>query len=334
MMLRISSAPHIVSPTNTQNLMKDVVIALAPAMLVAILIFGIGAFKVLVTSVAACMLCEYLICKYLLKIPSSTDDYSAVITGILLAFNLPSNFPVWMILVGAFVAIGISKMAFGGLGKNLFNPALVGRVFLFISFPQQMTSWPLPHFGRLFATDVQTGATTLGILKHLDANTSATSLTKYSHHIDSVPNYSDMFWGNIGGSLGEISAFALLLGLAYMLYKKVITWHIPFYYVSTVFILTGIMWFIKETPSLDPISHLLSGGLLLGAIFMATDYVTSPMTTNGKIVFAIGCGVLTFVIRIFGAYPEGVSFAILIMNAFVPLIDRYFVPRVYGSRRK
>lgn len=333
-MVKISAAPHMTSPVTTRDLMRGVVIALIPAILVALLIFGIGALKVIVTSIAACVLCEYLINRYLLKTADTISDYSAIITGILLAFNLPSNFPAWMILIGAFAAIGITKMAFGGLGKNLFNPALAGRVFLFISFPQQMTSWPLPGFEHFFDLDAKTGATTLGILKHIDAETSATALTKYSTSINKVPDYADMFLGNVGGSLGEVSALALLLGLGYMIYKKIITWHIPFYYISTVFIFTSLMWFFKESPALDPITHLFSGGLMLGAIFMATDYVTSPMSTNGKILFAIGCGLLTVTIRIFGSYPEGVSFAILIMNAFVPLIDRYFPSRVFGTGRK
>lgn len=333
-MLKISTAPHISSPVNTSTIMRDVIIAMIPATMVAIFFFGIGALKVMLTSVAACVLCEYLICRYLLRKQSTLRDGSAIVTGLLLAFNLPSNFPIWMILIGAFVAIGISKMAFGGLGKNLFNPALAGRVFLFISFPLQMTSWPKPDFQNFMNIDVQTGATTLGILKHIDAETSATALTKYSSSVHNIPEYWQMFIGNIGGSLGEVSAAALLIGLAYLLYRRVISWHIPFYYIGTVFILTAFMWFSKETPNYDPVTHLLSGGLLLGAIFMATDYVTSPMSTNGKIIFAIGCGILTFVIRLFGAYPEGVSFAILIMNAFVPLIDRFVVPRIYGTGRR
>lgn len=333
-MLKISTAPHISSPVNTSDIMRDVIIAMLPAALVAIFFFGIGALKVILTSVAACVLCEYLICRYLLRKQSTLRDGSAIVTGLLLAFNLPGNFPIWMILIGAFVAIGISKMAFGGLGKNLFNPALAGRVFLFISFPLQMTSWPKPDFRNFLNIDVQTGATTLGILKHLDAETSATALTKYSTSIHNAPDYWQMFIGNIGGSLGEVSAAALLLGLAYLLYRRIISWHIPFYYIGTVFILTAFMWFSQETPNYDPVTHILSGGLLLGAIFMATDYVTSPMSTNGKIIFAVGCGILTFVIRVFGAYPEGVSFAILIMNAFVPLIDRFVVPRIYGTGRR
>lgn len=366
MMLKISTAPHLSTNVNTTSLMRDVVIALLPAVVAAVLIFGLGALKVIVTSVAACVIFEYIISVYLLKRSNSIKDYSAIITGILLAFNLPSNFPIWMILIGSFVAIGISKMAFGGLGKNIFNPALVGRVFLFVSFPTQMTSWPLPSFLNFKDLDVQTGATILGHFKQLNASSSSTALTSSAQTSASavtsasaqtsataqtsasavtsatemtgesyseIPNYWDMFIGNMGGCIGEVSALALLLGLAYLLYRKVIRIDIPMYYVGTVFVLTSIMWFFNKQPQFDPISHVLSGGLLLGAIFMATDYVTSPMTKGGKIIFAIGCGLLTFVFRNFGSYPEGVSFAILIMNAFVPLINKSFKPRLFGTRR-
>ena len=333
-MLKISTAPHMSSSVDTSVIMRDVIIALLPAVLVSLLFFGLSAVVVLLTSVAACMLCEYAICRWLLHKQSTLRDGSAAVTGLLLAFNLPAGFPVWMILIGAFVAVGISKMAFGGLGKNLFNPALVGRVFLFVSFPLQMTTWPRPKFLDFFNTDVQTGATTLGILKHLDAETSATALTKYSTSIQDIPNYWQMFVGYTGGCLGEVSAAALLLGLCYLLWRKVISWHIPFYYLATVFIFTSALWLLYESPVYDPVTHLLSGGLILGAVFMATDYVTSPMSVNGKIIFAVGCGLLTVIIRLFGAYPEGVSFDILIMNAFVPLIDRFVRPRVFGTGRK
>lgn len=328
-MLKISTAPHMCSSATTDRLMRDVVIALLPAAAVAVAFFGIGALKVILTSVAACVMWEYLIVRYLLNKPNTIGNYSAIITGLLLAFNLPSTIPVWMILIGAFMAVGVAKMAFGGLGKNLFNPALVGRVFLFISFPVQMTTWAKPNWRDFLNFDVQTGATTLGILKHLDASSSATALTKET---TTLPDYWHMFCGYTGGSLGEISAIAILLGLFYMLYRRVITWHIPFYYVGTVFIITSLFWLITKDVRYEPITHLLSGGLLLGAVFMATDYVTSPMTQKGKIIFAVGCGVLTVVIRLFSAYPEGVSFAILIMNAFVPLIDKYFYTRVYGVK--
>lgn len=205
-MLKISTAPHMSSSVDTSVIMRDVIIALLPAVLVSLLFFGLSAVVVLLTSVAACMLCEYAICRWLLHKQSTLRDGSAAVTGLLLAFNLPAGFPVWMILIGAFVAVGISKMAFGGLGKNLFNPALVGRVFLFVSFPLQMTTWPRPKFLDFFNTDAQTGATTLGILKHLDAETSATALTKYSTSIQDIPNYWQMFVGYTGGCLGEVSA--------------------------------------------------------------------------------------------------------------------------------
>lgn len=328
-MLKISTAPHMCSSATTDRLMRDVVIALLPAAAFAVAFFGIGALKVILTSVAACVMWEYLIVRYLLNKPNTIGNYSAIITGLLLAFNLPSTIPIWMILVGAFMAIGVAKMAFGGLGKNLFNPALVGRVFLFISFPVQMTTWAKPNWRDFLNLDVQTGATTLGILKHLDTSSSATALTAET---STLPDYWHMFCGYTGGSLGEISAIAILLGLLYMLYRRVVTWHIPFYYVGTVFIITSLFWLITKDVRYEPITHLLSGGLLLGAVFMATDYVTSPMTQKGKIIFAVGCGVLTVVIRLFSAYPEGVSFAILIMNAFVPLIDKYFYTRVYGVK--
>lgn len=319
MSLKVSTAPHISSAQTTPNIMLDVIIALAPAILIAVLFFGFNAFLVITTSVTGCVACEYLICKYLLKTPSTTSDYSAIITGILLAFNLPSNMPVWMILIGCIVAIGISKMAFGGLGKNLFNPALVGRVFLFISFPAAMSSWPMPKFANFFYIDVQTSATTLNIMKQgLD---------------ETIPSYLQLFVGYHGGCIGEVSAIALILGLAYMLYRNIITWHIPFYYISTTFLITALFWLFTGEPKYEPINHILSGGLLLGAIFMATDYVTSPMSKKGKVIFAVGCGALTAIFRMFGAYPEGVSFAILIMNAFVPMIDRYTIPKVFGKRK-
>lgn len=326
-MLKISTAPHFQTTRDTRSIMLDVVIALMPAALAAVLFFGINALLVIFTSVAGCVLFEYLACRYWLKTRNTTTDFSAVITGLLLAYNLPSSMPAWMTLVGCFMAIIVAKTCYGGLGKNIFNPALVGRVFLFISFPVQMTSWPQPHLAHFWETDAQTGATTLGILKHLDAETSATALQ------ENIPGYWDMLTGNIGGCLGEVSALALFIGLLYLLWRRVITWHIPFYYVSTVFLITAVLWLSTGDPRYDPLTHLLSGGLLLGAFFMATDYATSPMNKKGQVIFAIGCGILTIAIRLWSAYPEGVSFAILIMNAFVPLIDKYVTPRFYGSRR-
>ena len=327
-MLKISTAPHLQTRRDTRSLMLDVVIALLPAALAAVLIFGIGALKVMLTSVAGCVLFEYLACKYWLKTTNTTRDFSAVITGVLLAFNLPSSMPILMILIGCFMAVIVAKLCYGGLGKNIFNPALVGRVFLFISFPVQMTMWPQPQVLNFLNTDIQTAATPLSILKHIDAQTSATSLGGI---IDELPGYWQMFFGDTGGCIGEVSAFALLLGFAYLLYRRVIKWHIPVYYISTVFLLTAVMWLTTGDIRYDPLTHILSGGLMLGAVFMATDYTTSPMTKNGQILFAVGCGVLTVVIRLYSAYPEGVSFAILIMNAFVPLIDKYSQPRVFGK---
>ena len=298
-MLKISTAPHINSPQDTRSIMRDVIIALMPALAAALLFFGLSALVVVLTAVAGCVAFEYLVCRYVLKIPPTTGDLSAVVTGLLLAYNLPSNMPVWMVLVGCFVAVVIAKTAFGGLGKNVFNPALVGRVFLFISFPVQMTSWPKPDFLNFLNTDVETGATTLGILKHIDAESSA---TKLAGGLSDLPDYGQMFIGYTGGCIGEVSALALLLCFAWLLWRRIIGWHIPFYYLATVFIFTSVMWLHSGNIQVEPVTQLLSGGLLLGAIFMATDYV--------------------------------MSFAILIMNAFVPIIDYFTVPRVFGTGRK
>lgn len=322
-MLKISTAPHMQTRQDTRSIMRDVIIALMPAAAMAIMFFGINALAVILTSVAACMLWEYLANRFWFKKGNTVTDLSAVVTGLLLAYNLPSSMPLWMVLIGAFVAIVVGKLCYGGLGKNIFNPALVGRVFLFISFPVQMTMWPRPEFMHIFTTDVQTSATTLGIIKHLDVD-AVTAL---------LPSYWQMFFGDIGGCLGEVSAFALLLGLAYLLWRRVISWHIPAFYIGTVFAATALIYLLTGDIRYHPLTHLLSGGLILGAAFMATDYATSPMTKKGQIIFAVGCGLLTVIIRLWSAYPEGVSFAILIMNALVPLIDKYVQPRYYGQRR-
>ena len=323
-MLKVSTAPHMYAPTNTTTIMRDVIISLAPAGLVAIALFGLNALITIITAVLGCVVMEYVACKYFLKVKSSTRDLSAIVTGLLLAYNLPCNMPIWMTLIGCFAAIIIAKVAFGGIGKNLFNPALIGRVFLFVSFPVQMTTWVKPNLFDFMNTDVSTSATTLGILKHADTG----ALTS------GIPSYLEMFLGHTGGSMGEVSALALLIGLLYLLYRNIISWHIPVFYVATFFVLTASFAYYTGDASLDPLTHLLSGGLFLGAFFMATDYTTSPMSKKGKIIFAIGCGVLTFIIRRYSAYPEGVSFAILIMNAFVPLIDKFAKPRKFGSGRK
>ena len=327
-MLNFSTSPHMYSPQTTRSIMLDVIIALLPAFAVALLLFGLQALLVCLTAVASCVAFEYLLQKYVMKKTPSVNNLSAAVTGLLLAFNLPCNIPPFLVLIASFVAIGIAKLPYGGLGKNIFNPALVGRVFLFIAFPAYMSTWPNPRFLEFLNIDVISSATPLNIMKYTDATTSATKLTA------SMPDYLQMFLGNTGGCLGETSALALLIGGIYLLWRKVIKWHIPVIYIATVFILFAAAYKITGSIKYDPLAQILSGGLMLGAIFMATDYTTSPMTDKGRIVFAIGCGFLTFIIRQYSSYPEGVSFAILIMNAFVPLIDKIYTPRVFGTGRK
>lgn len=330
-MLKISTTPHLSAKQDTRKIMRDVVVALSPAMFAALLLFGLNALIVLATSVASCVLFEYVLSRWL-RLKNNTWDLSAVVTGVLLALNLPATMPIWMTMVGAFMAVGVAKMAFGGIGKNIFNPALVGRVFLFISFPVQMTSWVVPQPFEFFKVDAATSATALNVLKHIDL--SGASEAGGASMADMLPSYAQMFWGNMGGSMGEVSVFALLLGFYWLLRKKIIGWQIPVVFVGTFAFLMGATYLVTENPRYEMLAHVMSGGLLLGAIFMATDYTTSPMTVKGKVIFAAGCGVLTYVIRAFSAYPEGVSFAILIMNAFVPLIDKYCVQYVYGTRRR
>lgn len=325
-LVTVSPSPHVYGDYSIKRLMYGVVIALLPALVVSILFFGLGAIMVTLLSVAFCVLFEYLIQKFILQTEVRITDGSAIVTGLLLAFNVPSNLPWWILLIGSIVAIGVGKMTFGGLGNNPFNPALVGRVFLLISFPVQMTSWPVPTGLSTGYVDANTGATALGIIK--EGLKTGESLTTLMHKI---PSYYDMFIGKMGGSMGEVAAAALLLGLFYMLSKKIITWHIPVTILATVGIFTGILWMVNPEKFANPLFHLLTGGILLGAIFMATDYVTSPMIPKGMIIYGIGIGVITVIIRIFGAYPEGVSFAILIMNGFTPLINRYVKPKRFGE---
>ncbi len=325
--LVIAPSPHVHSGDSVKKNMYGVIIALLPALAASLWYFGLGSLVVILTSVAACMVFEFLIQKFLLKTKTSICDGSAALTGLLLAFNLPSNIPVWIILIGALVAIGIGKMSFGGLGNNPFNPALVGRVFLLISFPVQMTSWPTPGGENLTRyLDASTGATPLAIVKE-----GLKSGKPLSELLGEIPSTLDMFMGNMGGSAGEMAALALLLGLAYMLIRKIITWHIPISIFASIFIFTGILNFANPEAYAGPLFHLLTGGVMLGAIFMATDYVTSPMSKGGMILYGVGIGVITVLIRVFGAYPEGVSFAILIMNGFTPLIDRYIKPKAFGE---
>ena len=317
--LIVSPSPHLHTKTSTKSLMRDVVIALLPAVVVSVLFYGWSELLVLGVSVASCVLLEYLITKYLLKTSCTIGDWSAVITGVLLALNLPATTPWWVVFIGAVVAIGIAKMTFGGLGQNLFNPALVGRVFLLISFPTYMTDWTKPQgFITNSLVDAYSGATPLGLAKG------------FGPEATEAMDYLNMLFLNIGGSAGELSAIALLLGFAYLLIRKVIKPYITLSIIATVAVFSGIFWAINPAEYTDPLFNILSGGLLLGAIFMATDYVTSPMSAWGGVVFGVGIGLITMLIRYFGAYPEGVSFAILIMNSVVPLLNKWFHTKKYG----
>jgi electron transport complex protein RnfD len=325
----VSASPHVHSERTSKNLMYDVLIALIPAFLVSLYVFGISALIVTVAAVVSCLLFEHLIQRYLLKTDSTIWDGSALITGILLAFNLPSGIPVWMVVTGSLVAIGVAKLSFGGLGHNIFNPALVGRVFLLVSFPVEMTLWPTAVENNTSVVDATTGATTLGLIK----DGIQYGETMSSIHA-SLPPVRDMLLGITSGSIGEMSALALILGGVFLIGRKVISWHIPVTVLGTIAVMTGIFWWVDPEQYANPLIHVLSGGAILGAFYMATDLVTSPVTKKGMVIFALGVGVITVVIRLFGSYPEGISFAILIMNAFVPLINTYFKPRRFGSRIK
>lgn len=327
-LITVSASPHIQTKDTVDRIMYDVIIALIPAFLMSIYVFGIGALIITLVAVGSAIGFEYLIQKFVLKVPVTVRDGSALLTGLLLAFNLPTNLPIWMVIVGSLVAIGVAKLSFGGLGNNIFNPALVGRVFLLISFPGHMTSWPVPFKNSFQYTDAVTGATPLGILKEgLMSGEGVSSL------MTQIPEISKMSMGYMGGSLGEVSAIALLIGGVYLLYRKVITWHIPVTILVTVALLTGVFYMVNPEQYASPVFHLMAGGVMLGAFYMATDMVTSPMTHKGMIVFAIGIGIFTVAIRLFGSYPEGISFAILVMNAFVPLIDTYFKPKRFGKAK-
>ena len=315
--LIVSPSPHLHTKTSTKSLMRDVVIALIPAVVVSVLFYGWSELLILGVSVASCVLLEYLITRYMLKKACTIGDMSAVVTGVLLALNLPSTTPWWIVLIGAVVAIGVAKMTFGGLGQNVFNPALVGRVFLLVSFPAQMTDWTRPQ-GFIGSVDALSGATPLGLAK--EGGVAA---------IESL-DYMDMLFLNIGGSAGELSAIALIVGFIYLLARKVIKPYITLSIIATVAIFSGIFWAVNPAEYTDPAFNLLTGGLLLGSIFMATDYVTSPMSNVGGIIFGVGIGIITMLIRYFGAYPEGVSFAILIMNSVVPLINKWCHAKKYG----
>ena len=322
--LLVSPSPHIHSKTSTKSLRRDVVIALLPAVIVSIVFYGWKELLVISVSVLSCVLLESLITRYMLRKPDTICDWSAAVTGVLLALNLPPTTPWWVVLIGAAVAIGVAKMTFGGLGQNVFNPALVGRVFLLISFPTYMTHWEIPQ--GLFGLDAVTGATPLGVIKEglMQGGDVAGIMAENGY------SYSQMLLANIGGSAGEASAIALLVGFVYLLVRKVIKPWITLSVLGTVAVVSLIFSLIDPAQYTGPLFNLLSGGMILGACFMATDYVTSPMSTKGGIVFGVGIGFITLMIRYFGAYPEGMSFAILIMNSTVPLLNRWFHQKKYG----
>ena len=305
-LLNISGSPHVHSDESTKKIMWRVNLALVPALIVATLFFGVNALLVSLISVVSCVLFQWLIEKFILKTPTTVW-----------AFNVPSTVDMmWIVVIGALVAIGVAKMSFGGLGKNPFNPAIVGRIFLLISFPVQMTTWPVVD--GIFPTtfDVATGATPLGAFKEGALPADVT--------------FMDAFMGHIGGSMGEVSALAILLGAAYLCWRKIISWHIPVTFIGTAFVFSGILWLINPETYMDPLMTILTGGIMLGACFMATDMVTSPMAKSGQLIFGFGCGLLTIVIRNWGSYPEGVSFAILIMNCVTPLLNRWCKPQRFA----
>ena len=310
----VSPSPHVHSGDTISKNMYGVLIALVPAFIVSLYVFGLDALILTAFSVLFCVITEYGVQRFMFKKEPTISDGSAIITGVLLAFNVPSNLPLWILAIGAIAAIGIGKMSFGGLGNNIFNPALLGRVFLLISFPAQMTSWPLPS-----------------TIEAIDGVTAATVLENIKYNPSALPSISDMFFGLESGSIGEMSVMALLLGLLYMLWKKNITWHIPISILLTVAIFAGGVYLIDPSPANNPLIHLLSGGLMLGAVFMATDYATSPLTHKGMIIYGVGIGVVTMCIRLWGSYPEGVSFAILLMNGLTPLINNYVKPKRFGE---
>lgn len=324
--LLVSPSPHVHAPVSTKSLMRDVVIALLPAVIVSVVFYGLGEIVVLATSVISCVLIEYLITRFLLKKPSTICDYSAAVTGILLALNLPYTTPWWVVSIGALFAIGVVKMTFGGLGQNIFNPAIAGRVFLLVSFPSYMTKWHMPQ--GLFGLDAVTGSTPLGMI----TEGLAKDQTVPEIMAEKGLSYAQMLFANIGGSVGEISALALLAGFVYLLVRRVIKPHITLSIWGTVAAVSLIFWLINPDRFTDPVFNLLTGGMILGSCFMATDYVTSPMTVKGGIVYGIGIGFITLMIRYFGSYPEGMSFAILIMNSVVPLINMWFHQKKYGRK--
>ncbi len=330
-LLHLSSSPHVRSAISVPLIMKCVCLAMVPAFVASVVFFGWKALTLTAASVIAAVGTEWIINR-LLKRPQTIGDYSAVITGVLVAFNVPSGLPIWMVVIGSAFAVGVAKMVFGGLGSNFINPALAGRAFLMANFPAAMTTWTIPNFGNINGlVDGVSSATPLGAIKIAFANGNYQAATF-------ADAFKELLLGNVGGSLGETSAIALLLGGIFLIAVRIVDIRIPLSYIATVFLL---FWIANGTGSyftldalITPTFHILAGGLMLGAFFMATDMVTSPITPNGRILFGIGCGLLTFVIRKYGGYPEGVSYSILLMNLTVPLIDRYTRPTIYGEVAK
>ncbi|MBE9487833.1 MAG: RnfABCDGE type electron transport complex subunit D [Bacteroidetes bacterium] len=337
--LLVAPSPHIHSGNSTKQLMHGVLIALLPALVVSIIFFGWASLYVTAVAVASCVFFEWFIQKFMLKRPISIMDSSAILTGVLLSFNLPATVPVWLVILGSLFAIGVAKMSYGGLGSNVFNPALAGRVFLLISFPVLMTTYPIPE-ANVMNVETKAFQCETNILS-LDAVTGATPLAEARAIVAqggelntnmNLVTVKNMLLGVKGGSHGEVAVLALLLGFAYMLYKKIISWHIPVTILLTMFAFSGIIYFFDTAHYLHPLFHILTGGAMLGAIFMATDYVTSPMTHLGMIIYAVMIGVITILIRTWGGYPEGMSFAILLMNAATPLLNKV-KPVKFGNKK-
>ncbi|NIQ37523.1 MAG: RnfABCDGE type electron transport complex subunit D [Proteobacteria bacterium] len=318
----LSSSPHLLTEESVPGIMRAVVIALLPATAMGVYLFGRHALLIVLICTASALAIE-AICQKALGRKITLTDWSAAVTGILMALNLPPGSPWWMAFLGSGIAIVLGKQIYGGLGYNPFNPVLVARVILLVSFPVQMTKWWQPRIPFYGNVDVVTTATPLGEMKtHL--------LLKGTLDGFTMDRLIDPLVGNIGGCIGEVSAIALALGGLYLLARKVISWHIPLAFLGTVFLATAFLWMLNPERFMNPMFHLFTGGLFLGAFFMATDLVTSPVMKQGMIVFGIGCGLITSVIRVFGGYPEGVSFSILLMNAATPLIDRFTAPKPFG----
>jgi len=330
----VGQGSHIYFPEDASVIMLQVILALIPVCAMGLFVFGLDALKIIVIAMLSAVAFEAFIQKYMLKVKLGVRDYSAALTGLLLALNLPASSPWWMVCIGTAISIGIGKMAYGGLGNNPFNPALVGRVALLIGFPALMTDWSvtggyLAELYKKVTPESLTAATPLGFVKAYAGSGFASDLASYfnSYKFD----VQSLFIGTTGGSIGEVSELAIILGAAYLIYKKIINWEIPVSFITSVGVIASVAYYFKPATSLLPHYHIFSGGLFLGACFMATDMVTSPFTFSGRIIFGIGCGVLTMLIRLYGGYPEGVSFAILLMNIMVPIIDIYFKPKRFGA---